>query len=132
LGLGDPVGLVEVVALGVDLFDCVLPTRLGRHGTLLTAAGRLNIKRAEFARSDDPLDPALPASPVARYSRGYLRHLLSVDEPTAARLLTLHNLAWMFDFVARMRRAIRAARFDEFRRDVHTVWGDDSRPTAAS
>jgi queuine tRNA-ribosyltransferase len=132
MGLGDPVGMVEVVALGVDMFDCVLPTRLGRHGTLLTAAGRLNIKRAEFARSDDPLDPALPASPVARYSRGYLRHLLSVDEPTAARLLTLHNLAWMFDFVARMRRAIRAARFDEFRRDVHTVWGDDSRPTAAS
>ncbi|MEO8695776.1 MAG: tRNA guanosine(34) transglycosylase Tgt [Acidimicrobiales bacterium] len=122
MGLGDPIGMVEVVALGVDMFDCVLPTRLARHGTLLTAAGRLNIKRAEFARSDDPLDPALPASPVARYSRGYLRHLLSVDEPTAGRLLTLHNLAWVFDFVARMRRAIVEGRFEAFRRDVHEVW----------
>jgi queuine tRNA-ribosyltransferase len=122
MGLGDPIGMVEVVALGVDMFDCVLPTRLARHGTLLTSAGRLNIKRAEFARSDDPLDPALPASPVARYSRGYLRHLLSVDEPTAGRLLTLHNLAWMFDFVARMRRAIVDGAFESFRRDVHQVW----------
>ena len=122
MGLGDPIGMVEVVALGVDMFDCVLPTRLARHGTLLTSAGRLNIKRAEFARSDDPLDAALPASPVARYSRGYLRHLLSVDEPTAGRLLTLHNLAWMFDFVARMRRAIVGGAFESFRRDVHQVW----------
>jgi queuine tRNA-ribosyltransferase len=122
MGLGDPIGMVEVVALGVDMFDCVLPTRLARHGTVLTAGGRLNIKRAEFARSDDPLDPALPASPVSRYSRGYLRHLLSVDEPTAGRLLTLHNLAWMFDFVARMRRAIVDGRFEAFRRDVHEVW----------
>jgi queuine tRNA-ribosyltransferase len=124
MGIGDPIGMVEVVALGVDMFDCVLPTRLARHGTLLTAAGRLNIKRAEFARSDDPLDPSLPSSPVARYSRGYLRHLLSVDEPTAGRLLTLHNLAWVFDFIARMRRAIVTGRFDEFRRDVHAVWGE--------
>ncbi|MEO5838334.1 MAG: tRNA guanosine(34) transglycosylase Tgt [Acidimicrobiales bacterium] len=122
MGLGDPIGMVEVVALGVDMFDCVLPTRLARHGTLLTSAGRLNIKRAEFARSDDPLDALLPASPVARYSRGYLRHLLSVDEPTAGRLLTLHNLAWVFDFVARMRRSIVDGRFESFRRDVHEVW----------
>ena len=122
MGLGDPIGMVEVVALGVDMFDCVLPTRLARHGTLLTASGRLNIKRAEFARSDDPLDASLPASPVARYTRGYLRHLLSVDEPTAGRLLTLHNLAWVFDFVGRMRRAIVDGRFESFRRDVHEVW----------
>jgi queuine tRNA-ribosyltransferase len=122
MGLGDPIGMVEVVALGVDMFDCVLPTRLARHGTLLTSAGRLNIKRAEFARSDDPLDASLPASPVARYSRGYVRHLLSVDEPTAGRVLTLHNQAWVFDVVARMRRAIVGGRFESFRREVHEVW----------
>ena len=69
------------------------------------------------------LDPNLAASPVARYSRGYLRHLLSVDEPTAGRLLTLHNLAWVFDFIARMRRAIVDGRFESFRREVHEVWG---------
>ena len=122
MGLGDTDGLLEAISRGADMFDCVLPTRLARHGTLLTSTGRLNIKRAEFARSDDPLDSALPASPVARHSRGYLRHLLSVDEPTAARLLTLHNLAWVFDFVARMRRAIVDGRFESFRRDVHEVW----------
>ncbi len=122
MGLGDPVGIVEVVALGVDMFDCVLPTRLARHGTLLTSTGRLNIKRAEFARDDGPLDPGLPDSPVARYSRGYLRHLLSVDEPTAGRVLTLHNLHWMLTFVADIRRAIAEGRFAAFRASVHEVW----------
>jgi queuine tRNA-ribosyltransferase len=123
MGLGDPVGLVEVVALGVDMFDCVLPTRLARHGTLLTSQGRLNIKRAEFARDDSPIDPDLTDSPVARWSRGYLRHLLTVDEPTAARLLTLHNLAWLLRFVQDLRASIRAGRFGEFRSATHAVWG---------
>jgi queuine tRNA-ribosyltransferase len=122
MGLGDPIGMVEVVALGVDMFDCVLPTRLARHGTLLTSTGRLNIKRAEFARDDGPIDPGLPGSPVARWSRGYLRHLISVEEPTARRLLTLHNLAWTLQFVEDLRAAIRAGRFAEFRAAVHAVW----------
>ena len=122
MGLGDPVGIVEVVALGVDMFDCVLPTRLARHGTLLTSQGRLNIKRAEFARDDSPIDPTLPDSPVARWSKGYLRHLLTVDEPTAGRLLTLHNLAWLLRFVEDLRASIRAGRFAEFRAAVHAVW----------
>jgi queuine tRNA-ribosyltransferase len=123
MGLGDPIGMVEVVALGVDMFDCVLPTRLARHGTLLTSTGKLNIKRAEFARDDGPIDPGLPGSPVARWSRGYLRHLISVNEPTAGRLLTLHNLAWTLQFIEDMRAAIRAGRFAEFRAAVHVTWG---------
>jgi queuine tRNA-ribosyltransferase len=122
MGLGDPIGMVEVVALGVDMFDCVLPTRLARHGTLLTSTGKLNIKRAEFARDDRPIDPGLVSSPVGRWSRGYLRHLISVDEPTAGRLLTLHNLAWTMQFIDDMRTAIRAGRFAEFRAAVHAVW----------
>jgi queuine tRNA-ribosyltransferase len=123
MGLGDPIGIVEVVALGVDMFDCVLPTRLARHGTLLTSSGRLNIKRAEFARDDSPIDPGLVDSPVARWSKGYLRHLLTVDEPTARRLLTLHNLFWMLRFIDDLRAAIRAGRFAGFRAEVHSVWG---------
>jgi queuine tRNA-ribosyltransferase len=123
MGLGDPAGIVEVVALGVDMFDCVLPTRLARHGTLLTSAGRLNIKRAEFARDDGPLDPTMPDSPVARFSRGYLRHLFTVDEPTAAHLLTLHNLYWLLHFVDDVRASIRAGRFERFRAEVLEVWG---------
>jgi queuine tRNA-ribosyltransferase len=122
MGLGDPIGMVEVVALGVDMFDCVLPTRLARHGTLLTSGGKLNIKRAEFARDDGPIDPGLPDSPVARWSRGYLRHLLTVSEPTAARLLTLHNLTWTLRFIEDMRAAIRAGTFEQFRASVHAVW----------
>ena len=86
MGLGDPVGIVESIALGVDLFDCVLPTRFGRHGTLLTSEGRLNIKNRRFATDDGPLDPACACRVCARYSRAYLRHLVNVNEPTAARL----------------------------------------------
>jgi queuine tRNA-ribosyltransferase len=122
MGIGDPAGIVEVVALGVDMFDCVLPTRLGRHGTLLTSAGRVNVTRAEFAADDGPLDPSFPESPVARWSRGYVRHLLQVDEPTARRLLTLHNLAWLLRFMSDLRRAIRAGRFEAFRAQVNEVW----------
>lgn len=122
MGLGDPAGIVDAVARGIDMFDCVLPTRLGRHGTLLTSEGRLNITRAEFARSDDPIDARLPDSPVARYSRGYLRHLLQVNEPTARRLLTLHNLHWLFTFVEDMGAAIEAGSFDAFARGVHATW----------
>jgi queuine tRNA-ribosyltransferase len=127
MGLGDPVGIVEAVAQGVDMFDCVLPTRLARHGTLLTSAGRLNIKRAEFAEDDSPIDPTFPESPVARWSRGYLRHLLQVGEPTAPRLLTLHNLAWLLRFVDRLRDSIVAGTFADFRAETLAVWGGDAR-----
>ncbi len=122
MGLGDPVGLVEAVARGVDLFDCVLPTRLARHGTVLTSTGRLNLRGASYALDDDPIDPGFPASPAARWSRGYLRHLLQVGEPAAARMLTLHNVAWLLDLIARVRAAIEAARFGELRREVNDVW----------
>jgi queuine tRNA-ribosyltransferase len=123
MGLGDPIGIVEVVALGVDMFDCVLPTRLARHGTLLTTDGRINLRRAEYARDDNPIDAKLLGSPVARYSRGYLRHLLSVDEPTAGRLLTLHNLWWLLSFIDALRAAISAGTFAEFRAETHAIWG---------
>ncbi len=123
MGLGDPVGIVEAVAQGVDMFDCVLPTRLARHGTLLTGAGRMNLGRAEFRLSDEPLDPSEPDSPAATWSKGYLRHLLMVKEPTAARVLTLHNLWWLLRFVDRLRDSIIEQRFDRFRSEVLDVWG---------
>lgn len=122
MGLGDPVGIVESVARGIDMFDCVLPARLARHGTVLADEGRFNLRRAENARSDEPLDPGFPESPAARWSRGYLRHLLAVGEPTAARILTLHNLAWLLRFMARLRSAIAAGRFEQERAAVHQVW----------
>jgi queuine tRNA-ribosyltransferase len=123
MGVGDPAGMVEAVGLGVDLFDCVLPTRLARHGTLLTTAGRLNLRNARFAADDDPPDPTCACSTCARWSRGYLRHLLTVGEPTAPRLLTVHNLAWTFALVDRMRVAVRAGTFAALRSEILAVWG---------
>ena len=122
MGLGDPIGIVESVARGVDMFDCVLPTRLARHGTILTDAGRYNLTRAEFATSSEPLDPSWPDSPAARYSKGYLRHLLLTKEPTAPRIITLHNVAWLLRFMDRLADSIRAGTFDDFRAGVHEVW----------
>ena len=122
MGLGDPVGIVEAVANGVDMFDCVLPTRLARHGTLLTSAGRTNLTRAEFQQSDEPLDPDSPDSPAAPWSKGYLRHLLMVKEPTAARVLSLHNLWWLLRFVDDLRATVLEQRFGEFRAAVHKTW----------
>jgi queuine tRNA-ribosyltransferase len=122
MGVGDPVGLVEAVALGVDMFDCVLPTRLARHGTILTSAGRLHLRRAENADDAGPLDPACPCSVCGRWSRGYLRHLLQVGEPTAARLLTLHNLAWVLALVDRVRGAIETGGLAAVRAEVAATW----------
>lgn len=119
MGLGDPAGIVDAVARGIDMFDCVLPTRLARHGTLLTSAGRTNLTRAEYATSDEPIDPEGPAS---RWSKGYLRHLLQVREPTAQRILTLHNLWWLMRFVDDMGTAIKEQRFEAFAADVHELW----------
>ena len=123
MGLGDPAGLVESIALGIDLFDCVLPTRLGRHGTLLTTAGRVNLRNTRFASDDAPPDPECACPTCQRWSRAYLRHLLQVGEPTAARLLTVHNVAWTFALVERIRAAIDAGTFESLRRDVLAAWG---------
>ena len=123
MGLGDPIGLVESVALGVDMFDCVLPTRLARHGTALTWEGRVNMGNSSLATDDGPIDPHFPASPAARYSRAYLRHLFNVDEPSAARLLTLHNVAWLLALMDTAQEAIAAGTFHQLRHRVAEAWG---------
>ena len=128
MGVGDPARLVDAVGLGVDLFDCVLPTRHGRHGTILSDHGSWNLKNARFAADAEPLDPTCPCTTCARWSRAYLRHLLVVQEPTARRLLTIHNVAWLLRFVQAMGTAVREHRFRAFRAEVLKVWGDTSRP----
>ncbi|HUY86139.1 MAG TPA: tRNA guanosine(34) transglycosylase Tgt, partial [Acidimicrobiales bacterium] len=106
MGVGDPVGLLEAISSGVDMFDCVLPTRLARHGTLLTDEGKVHLKRAEFARDSSPIDRLCGCKVCSRWSRAYLRHLLMVGDPTFQRLASIHNLYWMFDLLARARSAI--------------------------
>ncbi len=123
MGVGDPVGMVEAVALGVDQFDCVAPTRLARHGTVLTAEGRLNLRNARFARDAGPLDPTCTCSTCARWSRGYLRHLLSVGEPTGWRLVSIHNLAWTLALMDRVAEAIEHGSLDGLRRELAERWG---------
>ena len=123
MGVGDPAAIVEAVGLGVDLFDCVLPTRHARHGTVLTSQGRLMIKNLAYERDEGPLDDACGCWVCGRYTRAYLRHLHRLGEPTAARLLTVHNVAWLSQLVVDLRSAIAQGRFDAARRAVLDVWG---------
>ena len=123
MGIGDPAGIVEAVGLGVDLFDCVLPTRHARHGTVLTSEGRLMIKNLAYERDEGPLDPACACSVCATYTRAYLRHLHRLGEPTGARLLTMHNVAWLSNLVVGLRDAISEGRYAAARAEVLAVWG---------
>src|SRR5207302_3641574 len=127
MGVGDPVGLVEAVARGVDLFDSVLPTRLGRHGTVLTSQGRMHVRGAAHTRDDGPLDPACACPVCRRWSRAYLRHLHQVDEPVAARLLTIHNLSFVLGVVRDARWAIETGTLGDLRRRVAAVWAPSGR-----
>ncbi len=123
MGLGDPLGIVEAVALGIDLFDCVLPTRFGRHGSILSSEGRYNLKRAENTTADIPLDETCGCPVCARWSRAYLRHLMVVDEPTAPRLLTIHNVWWTLHLVDEVRAAVEAGSLDQVRSRIAAAYG---------
>lgn len=115
MGVGTPEDLLSGIALGIDMFDCVLPTRNARNGSLFTSEGRVNIKNARFARDFGPLDAACGCPVCAVYSRAYLHHLFRAGEILSLRLNTLHNLFFMLHLAAGAREAIRAGRFDAFR-----------------
>jgi queuine tRNA-ribosyltransferase len=115
MGIGDPVGILEVVARGVDMFDCVLPTRTARTGSALTWEGRLNLRNARFARDPLPLDPDCACPACERFSRAYVRHLVTQGEILGLRLLSLHNLRFVLDLTARAREAIERGAFSAFR-----------------
>ena len=123
MGVGDPASLIEAVNLGVDQFDCVLQTRLGRHGTALTSTGKLNMKNAQYALQDLPLDAECACMVCRRHSRAYIRHLFQTSEPTASRLVSYHNIAWTFTLMAEMRESIGNGTFQQMRQRVMGVWG---------
>lgn len=131
MGVGDPIGIVEAIALGVDMFDCVLPTRLGRHGNALTWGGRLSVGAAANARDDGPLDDACGCPTCQNHSRGFLRHLHKLREPTAARLVTVHNLAWVMQLVSDARRAIASGTLQAVRDRVRAAWEPDESDNGA-
>lgn len=116
MGVGAPEDLLTAIGYGVDMFDCVLPTRNARHGNLLTSQGRLNIKNARFARDAGPIDENCDCPTCRTYSRAYLHHLFRAGELLALRLNTLHNLSFMIQLTARAREAIRNGAFGPFRR----------------
>ena len=114
MGLGTPPQLIEMIARGVDMFDCVLPTRLARNGTAFTAGGTLNLKNAEFTLQKDPIEEGCTCPACADFSRGYIRHLLKAEEILGLRLVTLHNLHFYLNLMTRIRAAIEAGTFAEF------------------
>ena len=117
MGVGTPQDLMEAVARGVDMFDCVLPTRNGRTGQAFTSRGKLNVKNARYAQDQRPLDELCKCSVCHRHSRAFLRHLYLSGEMLASILLTHHNLAFFLDTMRRVRQAIRSGQFTKFHRE---------------
>ena len=117
MGVGTPEDLIEAVARGIDMFDCVLPTRNGRNGQAFTSRGKLNIKNARYAVDQKPLDEACDCSVCRRHTRAFIRHLYQSGEMLASILLTHHNLAFFLDTMKRVRQAIRSGEFAKFRRE---------------
>ncbi|HET9834249.1 MAG TPA: tRNA guanosine(34) transglycosylase Tgt [Vicinamibacterales bacterium] len=117
MGVGTPEDIVQAVARGVDMFDCVLPTRNARNGQLFTRGGRINIKNAQYAEDDGPVDPDCGCYTCRTFSRAYLRHLYAVNEINAATLNTLHNLHFYLDTLRGIRESLKFGRFETFRNE---------------
>jgi queuine tRNA-ribosyltransferase len=126
MGTGTPADLIESVARGIDLFDCVLPTRNARNGQLFTSRGRLNIKNARYAEDDSPPDPACTCYTCRTASRAYLRHLFMAGEIAACTLNTLHNLNFYLDTMRRIRESVAFGRFESFRQAFHQSFSRQS------
>jgi queuine tRNA-ribosyltransferase len=117
MGLGTPPQMIEMIARGIDMFDCVLPTRLARNGTAFAAQGTLNLKNAEFAMQKGPIEEGCVCPACCEFSRGYIRHLVKAEEILGLRLITLHNLHFYLDLMGRARDAIESQTFGQFRNE---------------
>jgi queuine tRNA-ribosyltransferase len=126
MGLGTPPQMLEMVARGIDMFDCVLPTRLARNGTAFTAEGTLNLKNAEFAMQTGPIEEGCGCVACSEFSRAYIRHLVKAEEILGLRLITLHNLHFYLQLMTRARQAIDDGNFEQLRKSF--VAGYRARP----
>jgi queuine tRNA-ribosyltransferase len=117
MGVGFPEDLIEAIRRGIDLFDCVAPTRMGRNGSAFTRDGRLNIKRTEFRTDPRPLDADCDCAACSRFSRAYIRHLFVSDEILGLRLLSLHNVHFLLSLARQARQAIRSGDLEQWSRD---------------
>ena len=125
MGVGTPLDIVTGIHDGIDMFDCVLPTRNARNGTLYTSQGKINIKRQEFAEDDSPLDPACGCYTCRTFSRAYLRHLYVSQELLSFRLNSIHNLTYFLNLVRGARRAILEGTYDEYLSGVAALYPDE-------
>jgi queuine tRNA-ribosyltransferase len=132
MGVGKPIDLLESVARGVDMFDCVLPTRAGRHGQAWTWDGPINIKNARFAEDNAPIDPTSDCPASASWSKAYLHHLFKAEEMLGQTLLSWHNIAFYQALMAAIRAAIAAGTFDALRADLRRRWGFDGQSDAST
>lgn len=123
MGVGSPDALFEGVIRGIDMFDCVLPTRIARNGTIMTSAGRLVIRNAKYARDYGPLDPQCSCYTCSHYSRAYIRHLIKSDETFGIRLTTFHNLHFLLQLMKNIREAIRQDRLLDYRNTFFAEYG---------
>lgn len=128
MGIGTPLDFLDAVAAGSDMMDCVLPSRNARHGSALTRDGALRMKAAALVRDERPIDPECRCTTCRDHTRAYIRHLVHVGEPTAATLLTIHNLSYMMDVVHDARMAIREGRFDAHCRAVRERFAAGAAP----
>ena len=123
MGVGSPDDLIEGVIRGIDMFDCVLPTRIARNGTAMTSEGKVVVRNAKYARDFGPLDPNCDCYCCKNYTRAYIRHLVKANEILAARLITTHNLHFLLDLMKQVRQAIMEDRLLDFRKEFFTKYG---------
>lgn len=123
MGVGTPLDILDGIEAGIDMFDCVLPSRNARNGTLFTSEGKVNIKRAQYKEDDSPLDPNCDCYTCRTFSKAYLRHLYTAKELLSYRLNTIHNLAYFLKLTKQARQAIREGRFAAFKSEVEAVYG---------
>lgn len=123
MGVGSPGAILDAVERGIDMFDCVLPTRIARHGTAMTSYGRVLIKNKEFAEDFTPLDSKCHCYTCQNYSKAYLRHLFKANEMLGMRLLSIHNIQFLIDLTANIREAIKEDRFMEYKAKVYHEYG---------
>jgi queuine tRNA-ribosyltransferase len=130
MGLGTPPQMIEMVARGIDMFDCVLPTRLARNGTAFTARGTINLKNAPFAFDKGPIEENCTCPCCREFARGYLRHLVKAEEILGLRLITLHNLHFYLNLMKQARAAIDEGSFETFRRKFVAGYESHLEPAA--
>ncbi|MDP8246565.1 MAG: tRNA guanosine(34) transglycosylase Tgt [Candidatus Tritonobacter lacicola] len=130
MGFGKPDEMMDAIALGVDMFDCIIPTKCGRTGTAFTLSGKVVVKNSAYREDMRPIDPGCSCYVCRNYSRAYIRHLFNTGEILALRLVSFHNLHYYMSLITEARRAISSGEFESFRRKVHAQYKDSSLTAA--